>query len=159
MQTALRSIFQYNFMPSLRKHFNPHRIYCLNDEGGVMIATYPQGKRRPVFPVPYAHEAWTGVEYAAASLMILQGLWKKVSNKAVRRHDGEKRNPWNEFECGSNYARSLSSYALLNAYSGLQFDLAHGMIGFAPVEGRPQPFRCFWSLDPAWEQYDWQRLG
>jgi hypothetical protein len=24
------------------------------------------------------------------------------------------------------------------------------MIGFAPVESRPQPFRCFWSLDAAW---------
>ena len=39
--------------------------------------------------------------------------------KAVRdRHDGIRRNPWNEFECGSNYARSMASYALLNAFSG-----------------------------------------
>jgi non-lysosomal glucosylceramidase len=153
MQTALRSIFQYNFMPSLRKHFNPHRIYSLNDEGGVMIATYPAGRRRPVFPVPYAHEAWTGVEYAAASLMILQGLVDEglaIVKAARQRHDGEKRNPWNEFECGSNYARSMSSYALLNAYSGFQFDMTQGMMGFAPVEGRPQPFRCLWSLDAAW---------
>jgi non-lysosomal glucosylceramidase len=152
-QSALRAIYRYNFKPSLRQHFNPHRIYSLDDEAGLLICTYPPGRRRPVFPVPYAHETWTGVEYSTASLMILSGLVDEglAIVKAVRqRHDGEKRNPWNEFECGSNYARSLASYALLNSYSGFQFDFNCGMIGFAPVEGRPQPFRCFWSLDPAW---------
>jgi hypothetical protein len=44
----------------------------------------------------------------------------------------------------------MASYALLNAYSGFEFDMSKGMIGFAPVENRPHPFRCFWSLDPAW---------
>ena len=61
-----------------------------------------------------------------------------------------KRNPWNEIECGSNYARSMASYALLNAFSGFEFNLPAGHIGFRPlrlVDGR---FRCFWSLDPAW---------
>jgi non-lysosomal glucosylceramidase len=151
--SALRAIYRYNFKPSLREHFNPHRLYSLDDEAGLLICTYPPGRQRPVFPVPYAHETWTGVEYSTASLMIFSGLVDEglAIVKAVRqRHDGEKRNPWNEFECGSNYARSLSSYALLNAYSGLQFDLSRGMLGFDPVEGRPQPFRCFWSLDPAW---------
>jgi len=28
------------------------------------------------------------------------------------RYDGEKCNPWNESECGSNIARSTASYAL-----------------------------------------------
>ena len=151
--SALRAIYRHNFKPSLREHFNPHRIYSLDDEGGLLLCTYPPSRQRPVFPVPYAHEAWTGIEYAAASLMILNGLLDEglAIVKAVRqRHDGEKRNPWNEFECGSNYARSLSSYSLLNAYSGFQFDLNRGMIGFSPVKDRPKPFRCFWSLDPAW---------
>ena len=151
--SALRAIYRHNFKTTLREHFNPHRIYSLDDEGGLLLCTYPPGRQRPVFPVPYAHETWTGIEYAAASLMILNGLVDEglAIVKAVRqRHDGEKRNPWNEFECGSNYARSLSSYALLNAYSGFQFDLTRGMIGFSPVEDRPQPFRSFWSLEPAW---------
>jgi non-lysosomal glucosylceramidase len=150
---ALQSIYRYNFKHSLRDHFNPHRIYSLDDEGGLLICTYPPGRQRPAFPVPYAHETWTGVEYSTASLMIQSGLEEEGLSivKAVRlRHDGEKRNPWNEFECGSNYARSMASYALLNAYSGFQFDMAQGMIGFAPVENQPRPFRCFWSLEPAW---------
>jgi uncharacterized protein (DUF608 family) len=151
--SALRAIYRHNFKPSLRSHFNPHRIYSLNDEAGLLICTYPPGRQRSAFPVPYAHETWTGVEYSTASLMILNGLQEEglaIVRAARERHDGEKRNPWNEFECGSNYARSMASYALLNAYSGFQFDMGRGMIGFAPAENRPQPFRCFWSLDPAW---------
>jgi len=53
---------------------------------------------------------------------------------AIRdRYDGEKRNPWNEFECGSNYARSMANYALLLAMSGFEYNMAEGRIGFDPV--------------------------
>ncbi len=70
---------------------------------------------------------------------------------AVRqRYDGERRNPWNEFECGSNYARSMASYALLNAFSGFEFDLTHGRVGFNPIRLEDGHFRCFWSLAPGW---------
>ena len=66
--------------------------------------------------------------------------------EAVRdRYDGERRNPWNEMECGSNYARSMAAFALLPAFSGMTYDLSRGLIGFAPVV--PGDFRCFWSLD------------
>jgi hypothetical protein len=70
-----------------------------------------------------------------------------------RRYDGERRNPWNEFECGSNYARSMASYALLNAFSGFEFDLARGRIGFNPLAATAGQFRCFWSLDPGWGEF------
>ena len=70
--------------------------------------------------------------------------------EAIReRYDGEKRNPWNEFECGSNYARSMASYALLLAYSGFVFDMTRHLIGFNPVID-DIPFRVFWSLDSGW---------
>jgi hypothetical protein len=73
---------------------------------------------------------------------------------AVReRYDGERRNPWNEFECGNNYARSMASYALLNAFSGFQFDMVNGLIGFNPVRTDNGNFRCFWSLDAAWGEF------
>jgi hypothetical protein len=74
--------------------------------------------------------------------------------EAIReRYDGQKRNPWNEFECGSNYARSMASYWLLNAFSGFRFDLAHDRIGFAPLQTQEGRFTCFWSLDPGWGQF------
>jgi len=37
--------------------------------------------------------------------------------KAIRdRHDGLKRNPFNEPECGHNYARSMASWNVLLAW-------------------------------------------
>jgi non-lysosomal glucosylceramidase len=70
--------------------------------------------------------------------------------KSVRdRYDGEKRNPWNELECGSNYARSMASYALLNAFSGFEFDMTQKIIGFNPLT-LEESFKCFWSLDSGW---------
>ena len=66
------------------------------------------------------------------------------------RYDGRMRNPWNEFECGSNYARSMASYALIPILSGFTFDMTEGRIGFAPLPGMPTPFCTFWSVGEAW---------
>jgi hypothetical protein len=89
--------------------------------------------------------------------MIMLGLVEEgmtVIKEARKRFDGERRNPWNEFECGSNYARSLSSYALLNAFSGFAFDLVQHTIGFNPVSMPNGRFRCFWSLDSGWGEVE-----
>ena len=41
---------------------------------------------------------------------------------AVRsRYAGHVRNPFNEYECGSYYARAMASYALLGALSGFRY--------------------------------------
>ena len=63
-----------------------------------------------------------GFEYQAAVHMIQEGMVEEGMTliKAVRdRYDGEKRNPWNEMECGSNYARSMAAFAVLPAFSGM----------------------------------------
>ena len=78
----------------------------------------------------------TGFEYALAGLMIAEGFVDEGERvvRAVRdRYDGENRNPWNEIECGSNYARSMASFALLPIYSGFTFDMTKKHIGFAPI--------------------------
>jgi hypothetical protein len=73
--------------------------------------------------------------------------------KAVReRHDGIRRNPWNEVECGHHYARSMSSWGLLIALSGFQFDMARKELKFAPAIFRDD-FTCFWSTGRAWGTY------
>ena len=69
--------------------------------------------------------------------MIAEGLEQEGLDvvRAVReRYDGRVRNPFNEFECGSHYARSMASYALLNIYSGFLYDLSEGYIGFNPLK-------------------------
>lgn len=69
--------------------------------------------------------------------------------KAVRdRYRGHNRNPWNEMECGSNYARSMAAFALLPLYSGFRFDLPHETVGFDPK--LPGDFRCLFSLGTGW---------
>jgi hypothetical protein len=150
---ALRAIYRHNYKKPMRDYYNPCRIYCVNDEGGLVICDWPAGKRKPIVPVPYASETMHGFEYAAATHMIHTGMvteGMRVVTSVRERYDGERRNPWNEFECGSNYARSMASYALLNVFSGFQFDMVRGSIGFDPVETTDGRFTCFWSLDSGW---------
>lgn len=150
IETALRSVYANNFRPSLADHFNPCRNYAFEDEGGLLIATYPEGIRQPMVAAPYAEEVWTGIEYMSASHMIMHGLVKEgldIVRAARDRHDGAARNPWNDIECGSYYARSMSAWQLVNALSGLTADFVAGTLSFAPkLEG---DFRLFWSAGTA----------
>ncbi|MDW6025796.1 GH116 family glycosyl-hydrolase [Mesorhizobium sp. BAC0120] len=135
VETALKSVHGNNFRRSLQDHFNPCRNYAFEDEGGLLVATYPEGVRQPMVAAPYAEEVWTGIEYMSASHMIMRGLVDEgleVVRAARDRHDGSRRNPWNDIECGSYYARSMSAWQLVNAWSGLSADLVAGRIGFAP---------------------------
>ena len=157
---ANRAIFQYNYIPVMRDVYNPCRIYCLNDESGLVICAWPEGAQKPVIPAPYSQETMNGFEYAAAVHMIMTGMVEEGMTCVAavrRRYDGERRNPWNEFECGSNYARSMAAYALLNAFSGLRFDLSRGLVGFNPLPAAGEPCRFFWSLEGAWGE--WARAG
>lgn len=153
-KTALMSMFCNNFKPAMRNYTNMWRVFALNDESGTIMCDYPVGVQRPVIPIPYCDECMTGFEYALAGLLISEGFIEEGLRvvRAVRnRYDGEKRNPWNEIEYGSNYARAMSSFALLPIFSGFTFHLPKKQIGFAPL--LPAPFRCFWSLGTGWGDF------
>ena len=124
IRQALRSIYRYNFQKSLRNHANSQRPgYAIGDEPGLVLCTWPHGNR-PTLPFIYADEVWTGIEYQVASHMILNGLVDEGLTivRALRsRYDGRVRNPWNEYECGSYYARAMASYALLTSLSGFSY--------------------------------------
>ena len=150
VETALKAVHDNNFRPDLSDHFNPCRNYAFEDEGGLLVATYPEGVRQPMVAAPYAEEVWTGLEYMSASHMIMRGLVEQgleIVRAARDRHDGSKRNPWNDIECGSYYARSMSAWQLVNAFSGLQADFAAGRLVFAPKQ--TGDFRLFWSAGMA----------
>lgn len=152
-KTALESIYRNNFKPSMRECDNPCRLFCLNDEAGTVICDYPEGVYKPYVSVPYCEETFHGVEYQAAALMVMYGMEKEGLElvEAVRsRYDGARRNPWNEIECGSNYARSMAAYSLIPIYSGFSFDLTKGRIGFAPPYRADRRFFSIWSTDCAW---------
>ncbi len=140
---ALLSLYKYNFKPSMRGVTNMWRNFAVNDEAGTVICSYPDGRREPFIPVPYCEECMTGFEYALAALMIAEGKTEMGETlvKAVRdRYDGEGRNPWNEIECGSNYARSMASFSLLPIYSGFSFDMTKGYLGFFPLTDKDSKF-------------------
>ena len=149
-RSALASIYRYNFKRSFREHFNPARLYAVDNEAGTIICSYPRA--RQVVPLTYAQESMHGFEYQAAGHMIQEGMLAEGLEmvQAVRaRYDGSRRNPWNEIECGSNYARSMAAFALLLGYAGFEFDAVRGHLGFSP-QVADAPFTAFWSLDSGW---------
>ncbi|MBV9875823.1 MAG: beta-glucosidase [Verrucomicrobia bacterium] len=148
---ALETVFQQNYLADLRDHFNPCRVYAYENEGGLLNCTWPEGVNKPALPVPYAEEVWTGLEYMMASHLIVRGLVEEgltIVRAARARHDGSRRNPWNDIECGSYYARALSGYALVNAYSGFTFDQRIGEIGLKPARSGDGIY--FWSAGLGW---------
>ena len=159
---ALKAMYKYNFKKSMRDVVNPWRIYAVNDESGAVICDYPEHVEKPALPVPYNTECMHGFEYMFAGLLISEGLIEEGLSivKSVRdRYDGRKRNPWNEVECGSNYARSMAAYALVPILSGMTFDMTTYTLGFDPKTSREVitskeaslgTFKSIFSLDCAW---------
>lgn len=160
VRKTMDAIMAYNWRTDFWNHANPQRIYALNDEKGLLLCSWPHGGR-PELPFVYSDEVWCGIEYQVASHMIYEGLLEEGLSivRGVReRHDGERRNPWNEFECGSHYARSMASWALITALSGYEFDAHAGRLGFDP-RFQAHDFRTFWSLDSGWGSYAQQLDG
>ncbi len=131
VSSHLRSVYAYNLKKDLSTYSNPQRPgFALGHEGGLLLCSWPLGGQLSL-PFVYSNEVWTGVEYAAASHLIFQG-WKKEGLEIVRtcrdRYDGKARNPFNEYEAGYWYARALSSYALLEACTGVRYDAVTGVL-------------------------------
>lgn len=153
VRSAVRAVYRHNFKKSLRGHHCVQRTYAVNDEAGLLLCTWPNGGR-PDYPFVYSDEVWTGIEYQVASHLIYEGFVEEGLNlvRAVRaRQDGVRRSPWDEVECGHHYARSLASYGLLLALSGLQVDLPHGTISFRPAAAGD--FRTFFSWGTGWGEF------
>lgn len=149
---ALENMMKNNYKASMREFANPWRIFSLNDEAGSIICDYPKGVYKPRIPVPYCEETMHGFEYQFAGLLFAAGRMDdgvKVVKSVRDKYDGRKRNPWNEIECGSNYARSMASFALIPILSGFEFHLPKKYIGFNPVSSR-ESFQSFFSLGTGW---------
>lgn len=148
---AVDSIYRYNWKPDLSQHACVQRCYALNEEAGLLLCTWPLGKR-PKYPFPYADEVWTGIEYQVAAHLIYEGRIQEGLDivRGVReRYNGERRNPWDEFECGHHYARALASWSLLLALSGFYYDAFQKRLAFQP-RWQAEPFRCFFAAGNAW---------
>jgi hypothetical protein len=146
VRSHLKSVYRHNFKRSLRAHTNPQRPgYALGGEGGLLLCSWPNGGK-PSFPFVYSDEVWTGIEYQVAAHLAMLGCAEEgleIVRACRRRYAGTARNPFGEYECGHWYARAMSSYSLLRAYSGAFYDGAAKTLFFNPrIEG---DFKCFIS--------------
>jgi non-lysosomal glucosylceramidase len=148
IKKTLESIAKYNYVSAFGDHFNNMRSYALGDEPGLSVTAYPDPSTRPEVPLSYFAEAWSGLEYTAATGMIYEGM----DDKAIRtisdvrkRYDGFKRNPFNEEECGNHYARAMASWSAIVALSGFNYN---GVEGSFMITSKPGKY--FWSNGHSW---------
>lgn len=146
IQTASKSVMTNNFLSDFSDHFNNMRSFCMGNEAGLLMASWPKGRLE--VPFPYYSEVMTGFEYAAAVEMIYEGEREDALKciQAIRdRHNGAKRNPFSEPECGHHYARSMASWATLIAWSEFSYSgVDHSMT----ITSKPGTY--FWSNGYAW---------
>jgi non-lysosomal glucosylceramidase len=151
---AIQSVYRYNFIPEMRDFHNVQRVYAINDESGVVLCAWPHDNR-PLIPFVYADEVWTGVEYQVAASLIYsdfvdEGI--KIVEAVQDRYDGYKRNPFEHDESGVHYARAMSSWAVLLALSGFEYDGVEKSISFAPKINF-ENFKTFWSTGSGWGEF------
>ncbi len=151
VRKTLQSVYRYNYKRSLAEHDTVQRTFALNDEAALVICDYGKAER-PRIPFPYYAEVMTGFEYSTAAHMIFAGLVKEgveCIHNIRARYDGERRNPWDEAECGHHYARAMASWSAVLALSGFHYDAPAQSLEVAP-RAEQRPFQCFWSTGTGW---------
>ena len=135
-----------NFIPSFNNVFNNMRSYVMDKESGLIMASWPKGRLK--VPFPYFAESMSGFEYAAAIGMLQEGQIEDGLKciKAIRdRFDGEKRNPFDEPECGHHYARAMAAWSAPMAFSKFNYNGIEKSMSFTSTPGT-----YFWSNGAAW---------
>ncbi len=151
VRTALRSIVRHNLREGFRGFDHPYRVYADGDDRGLLICSWPTGGR-PDIPTRYADEVWSGVEYQVAAhcldeglqdegMRILRGLWA--------RHDGTRRNPYNEIECGDHYVRAMAGWSVLESLTGLRWNAVARSLRLHPI-GAEADWRVPVLTDTGW---------
>jgi uncharacterized protein (DUF608 family) len=156
VQSALQAIFRYNWKPDLTGWKHSPRAFAGEGDKGLIICTWPKGGR-PDHVMLYSDEVWTGIEYQVAAHLIYEGMLEEglaIIKGARDRYDGVNRppiprNPWNEIECGGHYARAMSSWSILLALSGYEYDGPARVLRFTP-RITPEKFKAFFCGPEGW---------
>ena len=162
---ALRAVFKYNWKSDLTGWQHSPRAFAGAKDKGLIICTWPKGGR-PGHVMLYSDEVWTGIEYQVAAHLIYEGLVEEgfaIVKGARDRYDGIPRppigrNPWNEIECGGHYARAMSSWSLLLALSGWEYDGPRQALRFTPRH-TPESFKGFFAGPDGWGSLRQTREG
>ncbi|MFB3905796.1 MAG: GH116 family glycosyl-hydrolase [Acidobacteriota bacterium] len=151
IRKALHSILRYNFKRKLSAHENYARTYAVNDEAGIVICSFPKPPEGEI-RVTSSPEVWSGSEYQVAAHLLYEGMLKEGLEviQAIRsRHDGEKRNPWNEPECGHHYMRALAAWSSLLVLTGWGYDGRTREVTINRLPGRG-----FWATPTGWGSFE-----
>jgi non-lysosomal glucosylceramidase len=130
VHTALASIVKYNLREGFGDFRHGYRSFADAADSGLLICTWPHGGR-PDVPIRYADEVWTGVEYQVAGHLAYEGFPDESIRlvAAIRaRHDGRRRNPYNEIENGDHYSRAMAGWGLLEAFTRSRYDALAGRL-------------------------------
>jgi non-lysosomal glucosylceramidase len=157
VRKALESVWKYNWTTDVGAYNKVHptkRAYALGAEAGLITCTWPRSEYLTE-GVAYKEEVWTGIEYEVASTMIREGMVEEglsICRAVHERYHPEKRNPYNEVECGDFYARSMASWGVLLALSGYTHHGPKGHLGFGP-RVTPEDFRCAFTTAEGWGSF------
>jgi hypothetical protein len=168
-RSALHSIWKYNFSRNLdvfdAQAHPKGRPYYTDGEGGLLLTANALSQENPYRHLPdtacYVNETMNGFEYQAAAHMIAEGMVKEglaIVKTLDERYDGNKRNPFNEVECGDHYARSMASYGVFLAACGFTYDGPRGHIGFAP-KITPENFKAAFTASEGWGSFSQKQTG
>lgn len=155
VNTTLSSLFKYNWREDFGR-VPQQRYFAGEGDRGLLICTWPKGGR-PAQPILYADETWTGTDYEIAGMLMRRDRLRESFQivKAIDdRYDGVRRapierSPWNEIECGDNYARAMSCWSVLTGAQGSFYDGPASLLRFAPVT-TPNDHRSFFSTAEGW---------
>lgn len=152
VRSALTAIYKHNFRHDFVGFRQWPRTYMMEDEKGMILCSWPNGGRQEN-PMLYCEEVWS--HFHVPAHMIWEGMLDEAFQiaKAVRdRHDGRRRSPWNDVECGDHYARPMSSWSLLEAISGFRYSAPEQSLAFAPRMDK-KDFRCFFITANGWGSF------
>jgi hypothetical protein len=82
--------------------------------------------------------------------MLTEGL--SVMKAVHERYNGTKRNPYDEVECSSHYARSMASYGVFLAACGFEYHGPKGRLGFSPKIS-PEDFKSAFVTAEGWGSF------
>ncbi len=125
--------------------------FCTSPHGYLANCAWPFGGSIEIgrHTSDQANSPWSGVEYAVAAHLILMGMEREglqVANDVWTRYERAGLR-FNHVECGANYYRALSSWAVYLALTGFAWNALLGMLTLAVRRG---PARFVINTPTAW---------
>jgi uncharacterized protein (DUF608 family) len=127
------------------------RSACLKPEGYLSNCAWPAGGEITIgrHTSDQANSPWSGVEYALAAHLLLAGeeqsglditqvVWQRYERAGLR---------FNHIECGANYYRALSSWAVYLALTGFSYNAFDQSLSLGQAA---KPARFVFNLPTAW---------